>query len=351
MPSALEAIVMSVSARTMLFTVGAAGVLLLSLLAGRAEERPEGKEVANTIGMKLVRIPRGEFLMGGQESAEDLARAFAAYHRKPEYFADEYPRHRVRITRPFSMGKYEVTVGQFRRFVEDSGYKTEAETDGKGGWGYNREIQQCEGRKPEFNWRTPGFAQTDEHPVLNVTWNDAVAFCRWLSKKEGKTYRLPTEAEWEYACRAGTTTRYNNGNDPDALTEVAKVMDGRGKTDFPHVQEVIIPRDKPDAFTRPVGKGKPNAWGLYDMHGNVWEWCQDLYGEKYYSESPVDDPQGPKKRLRVRRGGAWNSWPLWARCSMRNWNTAKSRCVNLGFRVVQEVPTESKEARRDSPPR
>ena len=192
---------------------------------GKAQTPPvtrENVEFTNSIGIKLEPIPAGEFLMGGQETAEELVKGFAAYKRSPDFFADEYPRHRVRITRPFYFGKFEVTVGQFRKFVEAAGYKTEAETDGQGGWGYDPVTGKCNGRELRFNWKNTGFPQTDEHPVLNVTWNDAVAFCRWLSKKEGTTYRLPTEAEWEYACRAGTTTRYNNGDDPDELPKAGK---------------------------------------------------------------------------------------------------------------------------------
>ena len=163
-----------------------------------------------------------------------------------------------------------------------------------------------------------------------------MAFCKWLSKKEGKTYRLPTEAEWEYACRAGTTTRFNCGDDPDTLLEAANMDHVKGRTEFPHVQELELPKDKPVTFTVPVGSFKPNRFGLYDMHGNVWEWCSDWYGEDYYANSPVDDPQGPDDgHLRVRRGGAWHSYPIWARASFRNWNMPASRCVNLGFRVVR----------------
>jgi formylglycine-generating enzyme required for sulfatase activity len=163
-----------------------------------------------------------------------------------------------------------------------------------------------------------------------------VAFCRWLSKKEGKTYRLPTEAEWEYACRAGTTTRFNCGDDPDTLLESANMDHVKGRTEFPHVQELELPKDKPVTFTVPVGRFKPNRFGLYDMHGNVWEWTADRYGEDYYANSPVDDPQGPDDgHLRVRRGGAWHSYPIWVRSAFRNWNVPQSRCVNLGFRVVR----------------
>lgn len=304
----------------------------------RAESPADAKprKLTNSIGMQFVLIPAGEFQMGGRESAEELAKAFAAYKRKPGYFSDEYPRHRVRITKAFYFGKYEVAVGQFRQFAKETGYKTEAETDGEGGWGYNAASEMCEGRKPEFNWRNPGFRQTDNHPVVNVTWNDASAFCRWLGRKEGKACRLPTEAEWEYACRAGTTTRYHCGDAPDSLDKMANVADAKGRTTFPHVQEMTIPNGKDRSFTLPVGSFRPNAFGLYDMHGNAWEWCSDWHGADYYAKSPVDDPAGPDSGdRRVRRGGAWNSFPLWARAAFRNWNSPRSRCVNLGFRVVE----------------
>ncbi len=287
--------------------------------------------------MTFATIPAGEFLMGGTESAEHLVTAYAAYNRKPGFFRDEYPRHRVRITKPFYLGKYEVTIGQFARFTKDAKYKTEAERDGTGGWGYDAELGQCGGRKLKFNWRNSGFEQTDDQPVVNVTWNDAVAFCQWLSHKEGKQYRLPTEAQWEYACRARTATRYNVGDDPDSLLKFACIMDASGRKTFPHVQEIKISKDSPMHFTLPVGSFPPNAFGLYDMHGNVWEWCSDWYGEDYYAHSPTDDPTGPGSgNRRVRRGGGWNSFPLWARASFRNWNTPQSRCVNLGFRVAMD---------------
>jgi formylglycine-generating enzyme required for sulfatase activity len=313
----------------------AAACVQLSTTQAFARDGEKSREITNSIGMKLVPIPAGEFMMGGTEPAEELVKAFSAYHRKADFFKDEYPRHRVRITKPFNLGKYEVTVGQFRQFADQAGYKTEAERDGTGGWGYDPATAKCRGRDVKFNWRNPGFTQTDEHPVLDVTWNDAVAFCKWLSRKEGRNYRLPTEAEWEYACRAGTATRYSNGDNPDALAKIGNVYDSTGRRTFPHVQELDIPPDSHPKFTIPVGGFRPNGFGLCDMHGNVWEWCSDWYGEDYYARSPVDDPQGPASgNRRVRRGGGWNSFPLWARAAMRNWNTPQSRCVNLGFRVV-----------------
>ena len=200
-------------------------------------------ETTNSIGMKLMRIPAGQFMMGSVESMEELLKAFPAYKvaAKTDYpFQDEFPQHQVRITKPFCMGQCEVTVGQFKKFVADTGYKTEAErTDqgrneeeradrarrGNGGWGYDAKTGLCDGRDPKYNWLHPGFAQTDDHPVVDVTWYDALAFCQWLSRKEGKNYRLPTEAQWEYACRAGTTTRYSNGNDPKQVIRVGNIQD------------------------------------------------------------------------------------------------------------------------------
>ena len=233
------------------------GAVSSAAISAETTRKTQPGEIINSIDMKLKRIPAGEFMMGGVESAEDVVKTFPEYRRKPEEFKDEYPRHRVRITKPFFLGAHEVTVGQFRKFTESSGYKTEAEQDGTGGWGYNPEIGMCEGRRLQFNWQNPGFPQTDEHPVLNVTWNDAVAFCRWLSRTEGRTYRLPTEAEWEYACRAGTDTRYNFGTDPAGLAKSAKATDSKGRTCFPAVQNLKIPKD----VSRPVhgAGGQPPA--------------------------------------------------------------------------------------------
>jgi formylglycine-generating enzyme required for sulfatase activity len=287
--------------------------------------------------MILVAIPPGEFLMGAVETADALVRAFPEVNKPPSYFVDEYPQHRVRITKPFLLGKYEVTVGQFRRFTDETGYRTEAESDGTGGWGYNASIERCEGRKTEYTWRTPGYPVSDTQPVVDVTYNDALAFCRWLSQREKARYRLPTEAEWEYANRAGTTTRYSNGNDPKRLPQFARSIDVTHHEEFGHVQELTIHADDPTAFPSPVGHYAPNGFGLYDLHGNVWEWVADWYSDTYYATSPVDDPAGPASgELRVRRGGGWNSFPVWLRSSFRNWNTESSRCVNLGFRVARD---------------
>ena len=292
--------------------------------------------------MQLVLIPAGEFMMGNAESDNELKKAFPGYEaERIEKLSDERPVHKVRITRPFYMGAHEVTIRQFKQFVADANFKVESERDGTGGWGYNPKINYFEGRKPEYSWRNPGFKQLDSHPVVNITWQDAVDFCQWLSRKEGKTYRLPTEAEWEYACRASTATRYSTGSDPESLVDGANLYDASTKKVFMQWEKFAVTRNDGFEFTAPVGSFRPNRFGLYDMHGNVWEWCSDWYDENYFGKSPIDDPQGPKSgELKVRRGGSWHSWPLYVRSSFRNWNSPETRYVLLGFRIAMNAAND-----------
>ncbi len=222
--------------------------------------------------------------------------------------------------------------------MAESGYFSEAERDGTGGWGYEPAIQYFAGRKPEYSWRQPGFPQAERHPVVNVTWGDAAALCDWLSRRESRRYRLPTEAEWEYACRAGSRTRWHSGDDAEGLVEVANLFDAACRPLFPQFEKFALAGSDGFAFTAPVGSFRPNAWGLYDMHGNVWEWCADWYADDYYRHSPLDDPAGPESgELRIRRGGSWHSWPLYVRSAYRNWNAPDTRYVLLGFRVAADA--------------
>lgn len=302
--------------------------------------------VENSLGMKFVLVPAGEFRMGNDASPDSLAQTFPQYD--VERFAklgDESPSHKVAISKPFFLGQHEVTVGQFRKFLELSGYRPEAEADGTGGYGFNpdydpatsRRRDAFEGRDPRYSWRNPGFAQTDEHPVLNVTWNDAVAMVNWLSEREGIRYRLPAEAEWEYACRAGSQTHFHNGNSPENLHLIANTFDQMTASHWPQWSGYA---SNPDGytFTAPVGRLAPNAFGLHDMLGNAWEWVADWYGEHYYQTSPAIDPPGPSTgQVRVRRGGSWHTWPLYARCSFRNWNTPQTRYTLVGMRLLREA--------------
>jgi len=295
--------------------------------------------VTNSIGLKLTKIPAGEFLMGNHESIESMRPVFSQYEPRRFNYTDEYPAHKVRITRSFYLGCCTVTVGQFKQFCRAAGYQSEAERDGTGGYGYNADTKTFDlHRNAKHNWRDPGFPQTDEHPVVDVSWNDAVAFCQWLSKKEGRTYRLPTEAEWEYACRAGTTTRYWAGDDLESLVKIANLYDATTAKVLPDWSTFALKSSDGFVFTAPVGSFRPNPFGLYDMHGNAWQWVSDFYGEDYYAHSPTNDPQGPPPAERhVRRGGGWLSWPLYVRASFRNYNTPQSRYFNLSFRVARDV--------------
>ncbi len=303
--------------------------------------------IRNSLGMEFVAIPAGAFQMGSDEAPETLARDYPQYpkDRFTQLF-DEAPVHTVRITRPFYLERTEVTVGQFRRFIEASGYVPESEADGTGGYGYNAAYDPdrsesgdaFEGRDRRYSWRNPGFAQTDDHPVVNISWNDAQALARWLTQKEGRTYRLPTEAEWEYACRAGTRTRYQNGDDPAGMPDAGNGFDADAKPLWPKWQAFASARHDGHTFTAPVASYAPNAFGLYDMHGNAWEWVADWYGEDYYAHSPTDDPQGPGSgNVRVRRGGSWHTWALYTRSSYRNWNTQETRYPLVGLRLLREA--------------
>jgi eukaryotic-like serine/threonine-protein kinase len=231
-----------------------------------------------SIDMTLNRVPAGGFWMGSL--CED-----------PGALTSELPRHPVQISRTFYLGEKEVTVGQFRKFVEATGYKTSAETRSTDGspWGgslFNSKTDKRE-QRPELNWRHPGGKriQSEDEPVVQVSWNDAGAFCKWLSDKEGRQFRLPTEAEWEYACRAGNEGRWCFGDDPALLDQFAWNL-----------------KNAAEAF-HPVGQKRPNVFGLYDMHGNAWEWCADEFGP--YDADPAIDPEGPpQKKARVLRGGS-----------------------------------------------
>ncbi len=322
-------------------------LLAVALAGAPALAQPAPRVWVNSLGMAFVRIAPGSFLMGSSEAPEALARAYPGLEpRRFAQLSDEAPAHRVHITRAFYLGQTEVTVGQFRRFVEASGYVPESEADGTGGYGYNPAYDPSttprgdafEGRDARYSWRNPGFAQGEDHPVVNITWHDAHALAAWLSATEGRRYRLPTEAEWEYACRAGTGTRYPFGDDPAALTRHANLFDQDAAPFWPRWRARAAPGHDGHAFTAPVGSYAPNAFGVHDMLGNVWEWVSDWYADDAYAHAPADDPQGPATgQVRVRRGGSWHTWPLYARCAFRNWNTPQTRYTLVGVRLVREV--------------
>ena len=302
-------------------------------------------EERNSAGMSLVLIPPGEFQMG----SNDEQRAFALQWLKNmprsapgedvRVRDEEGPQHRVVITRPFKIGRTEVTIGQYRLFVTATGYTTETERDAAEA-ARNPAVKPA--RKFTGTWTAPGYKVTDELPVSQITWADTILFCNWLSQQEGRDvcyrlneqgmwvripgaqgYRLPTEAEWEYACRAGTTTHYSFGDDVRDLDDHAW---------FNRTAEI---KGGPIG-ARPVGSKRPNPFGLYDMHGNVWERCQDFFDPQAHRKSRVEDPEGPPEgKNHIARGGGWHYFDLHARSAYRNNYQEYFRTGNTGFRVVR----------------
>ena len=279
-------------------------------------------QVSNSLGMKFALIPPGTFLMGTPDTESGREKNEA--------------QHRVTLTKPFMLGIHDVTMGQFRQFVTIENYQTDAEK--LGGAICWRDLEGRESKKDAAaNWKNPGFIQTDDHPVVCVSLNDAQQYCAWLSKKEGKVYRISTEAEWEYACRAGTQSAYPWGDRPDEGKGWANCVDLTAKEAFP--QWTSFQWQDGFVYTSPVGSFKPNAFGLYDMIGNVWQWCTDWGAD--YPDGAATDPVGPKQnmstRVRVLRGGAWNSGPVFSRSGVRVGDDTNGSGFNTGFRIVLDV--------------
>ena len=257
--------------------------------------------------LKMVEIPAGQFVMGGIVG-------------DPETRPNELPRRTVSFAKPFRMSAYEITVGQFREFVTGTGYLTEAEATGLGGWKASKASSWGE-QNTVLKWSNPGYPIADSLPVTLITYADAVKFCDWLSKRDGQNYRLPTEAEWEYACRAGTTGAFHFPfEDRDAFCWSQW-----------NVKETARPR--------PVGTRQPNAWGLFDMCGNVREWCLDWYADKAYEMPFKNFPNGPATGdLRVIRSGCFMDMNAFMMSSHRGYLAPAQALNNQGFRVVQDLP-------------
>ena len=276
---------------------------------------------------RMVVVPAGEFRMGSP--ASDAERG-----------GDEAPQHQVSIALPFALGRSEVTVAEFRRFADESGYRTEAERDaraqGCSGFIYADPLAAGPASQAVTSWRSPGLTQAESHPVLCVSWNDARAYAQWLSKKTGKRYRLPTEAEWEYAARAGSVTTRYWGDDPVQACRFANVADqSRFQTwGFGQKHECTDGH----YFTAPAGGYAPNRFGLYDMLGNAWEWTEDCWNASY-AGAPPDGAAwiAGDCAQRVSRGGSWSTVPRFARSATRNKNSADHRDNLTGFRLARTL--------------
>ena len=271
-------------------------------------------QLTNSIGMKLVLIPPGEFLMGSpKELIDEQLKTVDVWYRS-YFLAGEMPQHRVRITKPFYLGMYVVTQEEYQRVMGYNPSEFCATGNGK---------DKVEGQ------------DTRRFPVENVSWNLAAEFCRKLSampeeKEAARTYRLPAEAQWEYACRAGSTGRFSFSSGRSGIT---KQSEEHELLDYGWCSENAGGR------THAVGEKRASAWGLYDMHGNVWEMCQDWYDFDYYALSPVDDPTGPVAgSTRVDRGGSVCHLADTSRSACRAAHEPRFRILDIGFRVSLLVP-------------
>jgi formylglycine-generating enzyme required for sulfatase activity len=293
----------------------------------------------NSLGTTMVLIPPGEFLMGSSDvqiaAALKAATELKIDQRTQDRIRDqERPQHRMVLAEPFLLAATEVTIAQFRTFVTETGYRTEAEVLGTGNSSTTEKAAPRD--RNDFTWGSPGFAQQEQAAVSQVSWNDAVVFCNWLSKREKRTlayrrdaenkwvldaqsrgYRLPSEAQWEFACRAGTTTQYHFGDRHRALSKY-------GWFNFKSGSNPV----------RTVGAKLSNEFGLYDMHGNLGEWCQDYYDPKFYGLAESSNPDGPVSGTRrVIRGGDWWTNAVRCRSAFRGYGDQVTRSDDLGFRL------------------
>jgi len=311
---------------------------LAILCSSCSQQGASGRKVTdgpftNSAGMEFVPIPAGEFVMGSSEA--DIKAVLAKDPKaRGEHVADERPAHKVCLTRPFSMGKHEVTVRQFRKFVLATGYKTYAEErDGAHVIALTPQGVTS-ARMENANWRNPYFTQTDDDPVVCVCWHDAKKFTEWLNAKDtrkpkGWEYRLPTEAEWEYAARGPKGLIYPWGNEWDG-TRANFAAKGTG---LPWDDKTI---DDGYPRTAPVGSFSPQGdspFAVSGMADNVGEWCEDYYAA--YRPDDQTDPVGPTfGSFNVVRGGSWCNDPRNLRAAVRGSARPWERSDNIGFRVV-----------------
>ncbi len=271
----------------------------------------------------MVVIPAGTFTMGSPKNEKGR-------------LADEGPQREVRITKPFAVGKFPVTVYEFKAFVAETGHDA-----GWAAYAWNDETWELqEGR----SWRYPGFAQTDSDPACCLNWHDAQAYAKWLSAKTDKTYRLLSEAEWEYAARGqtrpGNYPRYFFGDVEADVCEYGNGADQTAREQIPGAENwpVLSCTDK-YAYTSPVGSYRPNAFGLYDMAGNVWEWVEDCYHDTYKGGAPLDGKAWVEDKCdtRVHRGGSWGDNPRSLRAANRGRGNPDSRVASIGVRVARTL--------------
>ena len=284
-----------------------------------AREWPRGKKFRDcAVCPEMVVVPAGSFMMGSPGSEEGR-------------YSDEGPVHEVTIAEPFAVGVYEVTRGEWSRFVSETGH-----SGGDSCWTYERGgWKERSGR----DWRSPGFAQTDGHPVVCVSWHDAREYVEWLSRETSEGYRLPSEAEWEYVARGGQGAARYWGESEGGQCRHANGAERAWKRHYGDVRWTTVSCDDGHVHTAPAGSFGANGHGLHDVMGNVWEWVEDCWHEGY-GGAPVDGSvwiSNGDCSKRVLRGGSWSNGPRNLRSANRSWVTTAFRNVNLGFRVARTL--------------
>jgi formylglycine-generating enzyme required for sulfatase activity len=256
-----------------------------------------------SLTFKMIKVPKGSFLMGSNDGRNN-----------------EKPVHKVDIDYEFEIGKYPVTIGEYMTFVKDT----------------NSNYPEWLEEGNEYNIHTGSkdyykkMNLEKNAPIIGVSWDNAKAYCKWLSQKSGKNYRLPTEAEWEYACRAGITTKWSFGDNEEELEKYA----------WYSKNSYDLGKKHPDYGTHIVGDKKPNPWGLFDMHGNVWEWCEDDWVDNY-NNTPRDGSaykSKDKNSLKVVRGGSWSGYAISSRSAFRSDWDRDYRSGGVGFRLLRTLP-------------
>ena len=279
--------------------------------------QPENQS-SSSIFPEMVDIQGGTFSMGSNVGEPD-----------------EKPVHAVTISN-FKMGKFEITYKEFAKFIEASGYKTDAEKIGYSHI-FTYQFEERKGITWQYDEEGKKRLECDNNkPVIHVSWYDAIAYCTWLSKFTGKTYRLPSEAEWEYAAGNGVKhTKYSWGNNLPAKEKPSETAKNHSKKNSVTCSSKFDGNKNGCFFSDNVGSYLPNELGLYDMSGNVWEWCNDRYGKDYYKTSASKDPKGPTiGENRVIRGASWVYFPENGRVSYRSGANPTLTNYNIGFRVV-----------------
>ncbi len=285
---------------------------------------PSPCEIIDGEGPQMVVIAAGTFQIGSPQSETGRA-------------SNEGPQHPVAVVRPFALSRCEISVGQFFRFVDETGYRTDAER-GEGCFVLNEKSSSSEQRK-DRNWRDPGFSQGEEHPVVCVSWNDANVYAEWLSARTDHAYRLPSEAEWEYAARGGSQQSRFWGDDPEQACEYANGADQALTQRFYDWQYSASNCNDGVVFTARTGRYRRNIFGLSDMLGNAWEWTADCWHQNYEG-APNDGSTwdlGGDCALRVVRGGGWDNGPGYLRSANRDGFTADGANDNLGFRLARTL--------------